>query len=225
MSRCAVFDVDGTLVDSNYQHVLAWHRAFLRYDVPQPLWQIHRHIGMGGDKLVSALAGAAVEEAHGEAIRDGWKQEFDALIGEVVAVPAATELLAAVKESGATLVLASSGKPDHVEHFVDLLAARDLADSWTTSEDVEDTKPDPDLLAVALERVGSPAAVTFGDSTWDAVAAGRLRLPAVEVRTGGFGADELRAAGAVEVFDSLQDVLAHLGRLLALASSPGPAAS
>ncbi len=108
---------------------------------------------------------------------------------------------------------------------MDLLGARDLADSWTTSEDVDDTKPDPDLLAVALERVGSPAAVTFGDSTWDAVAAGRLGLPAVEVRTGGFGADELRAAGAVEVFDSLEDVLADLTRLLALATSPGPAAS
>ena len=224
MTRCAVFDVDGTLVDSNYQHVLAWHRAFLRYDVPQPLWQIHRHLGMGGDKLVTAVAGAAVEEAHGDAIRQRWKQEFDALIGEVTAVPGATELLNAVKGSGATLVLASSGKPDHVEHFVDLLGARDLADAWTNSEDVDATKPDPDLLAVALERVGSPAAVTFGDSTWDAVAAGRLGLPAVEVRTGGFGTDELQEAGAVEVFDSLEDVLADLERLLALASSPGPAA-
>jgi HAD superfamily hydrolase (TIGR01549 family) len=224
MARCAVFDVDGTLVDSNYQHVLAWHRAFLRYDAPQPLWQIHRHLGMGGDKLVTAVAGAAVEEAHGEAIRQRWKHEFDELIGEVVAVSAATQLLTAVKESGATLVLASSGKPDHVEHFVDLLGARDLADAWTTSEDVEDTKPDPDVLAVALERVGSTAAVTFGDSTWDAEAAGRLGLPAVAVRTGGFGVDELRAAGAVEVFDSLTDLVADLERLLALAISPGPAA-
>jgi phosphoglycolate phosphatase-like HAD superfamily hydrolase len=220
MSRCAVFDIDGTLVDSNYQHVLAWHRAFLRYDEPQPLWAIHRHLGMGGDKLVAAVAGAAVEETHGKAIRARWKQEFDALIGEVVVVPAATELLNAVKRSGTTLVLASSGKPDHVEHFVDLLAARDLADSWTTSEDVDATKPDPDLLEVALDRVGRPAAVTFGDSTWDAVAAGAIGLPAVEVRTGGFGADELRAAGAVEVFDSLDDVLANLDRLLALAARP-----
>jgi phosphoglycolate phosphatase-like HAD superfamily hydrolase len=220
MTRCAVFDIDGTLVDSNYQHVLAWHRAFLRYDEPQPLWQIHRHLGMGGDKLVAAVAGAAVEEAHGEAIRERWKEEFDALIGEVVAVPAATRLLDAVKRSGATLVLASSGKPDHIEAFVDLLGARDLADSWTNSEDVDATKPDPDLLEVALGRVGNPAAVTFGDSTWDAVAAGALGLPAVEVRTGGFGADELRAAGAADVFDSLDDVLADLDRLLALAVTP-----
>jgi phosphoglycolate phosphatase-like HAD superfamily hydrolase len=225
VTRCAVFDIDGTLVDSNYQHVLAWHRAFLRYDAPQPLWQIHRHLGMGGDKLVAAVAGPALEEAHGDAIRERWKQEFDELIDEVVAVPAATELLTAVKEAGATLVLASSGKPDHVEHFVDMLGARDLADAWTTSDDVEATKPDPDLLAVALERVGRPAAVTFGDSTWDAVAAGRLGLPAVEVRTGGFGTDELRDAGAVEVFDSLADVAADLTRLLALARSPGPAAN
>jgi HAD superfamily hydrolase (TIGR01549 family) len=220
MARCAVFDVDGTLVDSNYQHVLAWHRAFRTYDAVQPLWRIHRHIGMGGDKLVAAVAGADVERANGEAIRKEWKREFDALIGEVVAVAGATELLAAVKRAGATLVFASSGKPDHVEHFVDLLGARDLADTWTTSQDAARTKPDPDLIEVALRRVGGPAAVMFGDAPWDAVAAARLGLPAVLMRTGGFGTDELREAGAVDVFDSLDDVRTDLDRLLALAVAP-----
>jgi phosphoglycolate phosphatase-like HAD superfamily hydrolase len=222
MAPCAVFDVDGTLVDSNYQHVLAWHRAFTRYDVAQPLWQIHRHLGMGGDKLVAAVAGDAVEQAEGDAIRDAWKAEFDRLIDEVVAVPGAAPLLAAAKDAGATLVLASSGKPDHVDRFLDVLGARDLADAWTSSEDVDDTKPDPDLLEVAIRKVSGTgsamAAVTFGDATWDAQAAGRLGLPAVLVRTGGFGTDELHAAGAVEVFDSLEDVRSDLDRLLALAT-------
>lgn len=221
MTACAVFDVDGTLVDSNYHHVLAWHRAFREYGAVQPLWQIHRHLGMGGDKLVAAVAGEEVEQAHGEAIRDAWKAAFDRVIGEVSVVPGSRELLGAVKASGATLVLASSGKPDHVERFVDLLDARGLADAWTSSEDVVDTKPDPDLLEVALGKVGGPDAVTFGDATWDAEAARRLGLPAVLLRTGGFGADELRAAGAVEVFDSLDDVRADLERLLAMAGRPG----
>jgi phosphoglycolate phosphatase-like HAD superfamily hydrolase len=218
MTSCAVFDVDGTLVDSNYQHVLAWHRAFRRYDAVRPLWQIHRHMGMGGDKLVAAVAGENVEQTHGDQIRDAWKREFDELIGEVEVVPGAVALLRAVKAAGANLVLASSGKPDHVDHFLDLLAARDLADAWTSSGDVEGTKPEPDLIGVAVRKGGGLPAVTFGDATWDAEAAGRLGLPAVLIRTGGFGSDELRAAGAVEVFNSLDDVTADLDRLLAIAA-------
>jgi HAD superfamily hydrolase (TIGR01549 family) len=218
MAVCAVFDVDGTLVDSNYQHVLAWHRAFRRYDVVRPLWEIHRHMGMGGDKLVPTVAGEDVDRSAGEEIRAAWKEAFDELIGEVAVVPGAQELLQAVRESGARLVLASSGKPDHVDHFLDLLGARDLADSWTSSEDVENTKPEPDLIAVAVEKAGGADSVTFGDSTWDAEAAGRLGLPAVLVRTGGFGEDELRAAGAVEVFGSLPELQESLDRVLALAA-------
>lgn len=218
MARCAVFDVDGTLVDSNYQHVLAWHRAFSRYDVTQPLWQIHRHLGMGGDKLVAAVAGEDVEQAHGEEVRAAWKEEFDRLIDEVAVVPGAVELLEAVKDAGALLVLASSGKPDHVDRFLDLLQARELADGWTSSGDVDDTKPEPELLEVAVGRVGGPDAVTFGDATWDALAAGRVGLSAVLVRTGGFGTDELRAAGAAEVYESLPDVQVDLARLLRLAA-------
>jgi HAD superfamily hydrolase (TIGR01509 family) len=217
VTDCAVFDVDGTLVDSNYQHVLAWYRAFRAYDVVLPLWQIHRHMGMGGDQLVPTLAGEAVEAEHGDDLRDRWKKEFDGLIEEVAPTPGAIELLRAVKQKGVRLVLATSGKPDHVEHFVDLLAARDVADAWTTSEDVENTKPAPDLLAVALGKVDATGAVTFGDATWDCLAARRLGLPAVTLRTGGFGADELREAGAVEVYDTLEDIRSHLDRLLALA--------
>jgi HAD superfamily hydrolase (TIGR01509 family) len=218
MADCAVFDVDGTLVDSNYQHVLAWHRAFRRYDVVLPLWQIHRHMGMGGDQLVPTLAGEQVEADHGEDLREWWQREFDELIDEVAPTPGAVDLLRAVKASGARLVLATSGKPQHVEHFLDLLEARDVADAWTTSEDVENTKPAPDLLAVAVEKLEGDRAVTFGDATWDCLAAQRLGLPAVALRTGGFGTDELRDAGATEIFDTLDDIRSDLDRLLALAA-------
>ena len=236
MAVTAVFDVDGTLVDSNYQHALAWYRAFRRHDVVLPVWRIHRHIGMGGDQLVPALAGAEVDQRDGEAIRDAWKAEFDRMIDEVELMPGAVELLAAVCERGHRLVLASSGKPDHVKRYVAQLGARDLADAWTTSEDVERTKPAPDLLAVALDKAGGHEidgseidgseidghgpTVTFGDSTWDCVAAGRLGVPAVAVRTGGFSADELLDAGAAEVFESLEDLRDDLDRVLALATQP-----
>jgi beta-phosphoglucomutase-like phosphatase (HAD superfamily) len=200
--------MDGTLVDSNYHHVIAWHRAFRAYDVTVPLWQVSRHMGMGGDKLVSAVAGTAVERAHGEALRKAWKANFGELIDEVAVLAGAAELLHAVADRGLTVVLASSGEPHHVEHFVDLLSARDVAAGWTTSGDVENTKPAPDLLEVALSKAGGGSAITFCE------AAGRLDLPTVALRTGGFGLDELRAAGARHVYDSLDDVRSALDTVL-----------
>lgn len=214
MPDCAVFDVDGTLVDTNYQHALAWYRAFRSMDVVIPVWRIHRHIGMGGDQLVPALAGDAFEQRHGDDVRAAWKRAFDPCLDEVATVPGATELLRAVKDRGLRLVLASSGKPDHVDHYLDQLQARDLADGWTTSEDVERTKPAPDLIEVAIDKAGGGAAIAFGDSTWDAVAAGRLGVPAIALRTGGFSPEELREAGAAEVFESLDDLRADLDRVL-----------
>lgn len=210
----AIFDMDGTLVDSNYHHCIAWHRAFRAYNVAVPLWQIHRHMGMGGDKLVPEVAGEEVEREHGQALRDAWKDNFAELIDEIGVLPGAPELLREVTERGLRLVLASSGEPQHVEHFVDLLSARDVADAWTTSGEVENTKPEPDLLEVALRKGGGGSVITFGDSTWDCIAARRLDLPAVAIRTGGFGSDELREAGAVEVFDSLDDLRAKLDDVL-----------
>ncbi len=215
---CAVFDMDGTLVDSNYHHVIAWHRAFRAHRVDVPLWQIHRRMGMGGDRLVPDVAGRDTEQSVGEKLRQAWKKNFSELVGEVAVLPGAVDLLHEIKRRGLTLVLASSGEPEHVEHFIDLLGARDVADGWTTSTDVESTKPEPDLLEVALSKAGdrdSVVPLTFGDSTWDCIAAARLGLPAVTLLTGGFGADELRAAGAIGVYESLDDVRADLDELFA----------
>jgi len=203
MHDTVVLDIDGTLVDTNYHHVIAWDRAFREYDVPVPLWHVHRAIGMGGDRLVAHVAGEDVEQEHGDEIRDRWEHEFDQLIGEIRAVDGARELLAAVKDRGLSLVLASSGKQKHVDAYLDLLDGRRLADAWTTSDDVDDSKPAPDLLQVAIDKVSGTSAVKVGDSLWDCRAAAEAGVPAVGVLTGGFSRDELLDAGAARVFTSL----------------------
>jgi len=210
MADIAIFDVDGTLVDTNYQHALAWYRALRRYDVIRPLWRIHRAVGMGGDQLVPHVAGEDVEREHGDDLRAAWAQELEPMIGEVTAFEGAHELLQEVKARGFTLVLASSGQREQVQHFMELVGATDLADAWTSADDVGSSKPAPDLVAVALERVGGGSGVMVGDSPWDAVAAGKVGVPVVGLRTGGFAAEELREAGAVQVFDSLVELRERL---------------
>ena len=202
----AILDVDGTLVDSNYQHVIAWYRAFRDHDVTPPMWRIHRHIGMGGDQLVAAVAGQALERESGDSIREAEKRLYEELIDEVSAFEGARDLLDELKRRGHDVVLASSAKQEEVEHYVDLLDARGLADSWTTSADVERTKPAPDLVAMAMRRAGALSAVMVGDSTWDIEAAARAELKTLAVLTGGFSEAELLDAGAVTVFESLVDL-------------------
>ena len=210
MADTAIFDVDGTLVDTNYQHALAWFRAFRRYGITRELWRIHRGIGMGGDMFVPKIGGEDVEREHGDALRQAWVEEFDALIGEVQPFAATRELLGEVKDRGFTLVLASSGKSQHVETFLDLFGGRDLADAWTTSDDAEKSKPEPDIVATALAKVDGARGVMVGDSTWDCIAAGKLDIPTIAVRTGGFSTEELTEAGAAQVFDSLDEFLGRL---------------
>ena len=202
-----LLDVDGTLVDSNYHHVIAWGRAFARYDLTPSLWRVHRHIGMGGDQLVEAVAGAEAEEARGSALREAWAEEFDRLLDEVHAVPRATELLDALRDRGWPVVLATSGKPHHVDRFLDLLDARDLLTGWTTSEDVEQTKPATDLLQVALKVADAERGVMVGDSRLDFESSQRAGLPGVGLLTGGFSREELREAGAGEVHTDLDELL------------------
>jgi phosphoglycolate phosphatase-like HAD superfamily hydrolase len=201
-----LLDVDGTLVDSNYQHALAWQRAFRSEGLTVAAWRIHRHIGMGGDQLVPALTSRSFEDSHGDAVRAAWRENFDDMIGDVLPVDGATELLSALVEAGAKVVLASSGAAEHVEHYIELLDARQVVDGWTTSDDVDTTKPEPDLLQVARDRVGGRHPLTVGDSTWDCEAAHRFGITALAVRTGGFSDDELLDAGAARVFSSLPEL-------------------
>ncbi len=210
MADTAIFDVDGTLVDTNYHHALAWARAFKRYDIVRPLWRIHRGIGMGGDMFVPHLAGEDVEERYGEELRDAWVEEFDKLLGEVQPFEGARELLAEIKGRGFRLVLASSGKTKHVEQFLDMIGGKDIADAWTTSDDAEKSKPEPDIVQTALARVEGAQGVMIGDSVWDCEAAGRIGIPTIAVRTGGFSVAELEEAGATRVFDSLRALRDYL---------------
>ena len=209
-----LLDVDGTLVDSNYQHVLAWQRAFAEFDVVPGNWRIHRHIGMGGDHIVPCLADDQVERSAGDEIRAAWRRHVDAMLDEVAPVHGAHELLQTLKDRGATVVLASSGPAEHVQRWLDLLDARALADEWTTADDADATKPAPDLFAIAMEKVDAEHAVAVGDSTWDSEAAGRLGLVSYALRTGGFSPEELLAAGAAEVYDDLPALAADLDRVL-----------
>jgi HAD superfamily hydrolase (TIGR01509 family) len=218
-SITVVLDVDGTLVDTNYQHAIAWHRALRTHGYTVQLWEIHRHIGMGGDQLVAALIGDQGEETDGEEIREAEGEAYGELIGEVQAMDGASELLGELHEDGAVVVLASSAKDEEVDHYLDLLEARELIDGWTTSADVEKTKPEPDLIQVALEKAenGGPA-VMVGDSTWDVKAADAAGVPTVAVLTGGFAAEELREAGAAQVVESIGKLRKDRGVLTEIAN-------
>ncbi len=210
MSRAAILDIDGTLVDTNYHHTIAWYRAFLQSEVTLELWRIHRHIGMGGDQLVAALAGDEFEAEHGDDVRAAEKALYMALIHEVRPLPGARALVEDLKRGGHAVVLASSAKPDEVEHYLDLLGVRDLADDWTHSGDVDRTKPHPDLVEAAIGKAGGGEAVMVGDSTWDCEAADRAGIPAIAVLTGGFSEAELREAGAVCAFRSVEELRAGI---------------
>lgn len=201
--RTAILDVDGTLVDSNYQHAMAWFRAFREIGISPPIWRIHRHIGMGGDQLVAAVAGERIEAERGDDVRDAEKRLYGELVAEVCAFEGAGRLVELLAERGNPVVLASSAKKEEVEHYIDLLDAGGRIDAFTTSDDVERTKPEPDLVLAAMRRVEGENAVMLGDSTWDIEAASRAGLPTLAVLTGGFSEAELREAGAVEVYESV----------------------
>ena len=211
MALAAILDVDGTLVDTNYQHAIAWYRAFRQHGKLLPVWRIHRHIGMGGDQLVAALAGEEWDEEHGDDVRTAEKALYLALIEEVEPLGGARGLIEDLKQRGHAVVLASSAKEDEVEHYLELLGARDLADGWTTSADVEATKPEPDLVRAAVAKAGGGDAVMVGDTTWDVEAARRAGLETITVLTGGFSEAELRDAGAGWVFESIEALRDGLG--------------
>jgi HAD superfamily hydrolase (TIGR01509 family) len=214
MPQIAILDVDGTLVDTNYQHAIAWFRAFRRHDVTVQVWIVHRHIGMGGDQLVAAVAGDEIEERLGDEIREAEGELYRELIDEVQPMEGARALIEDLKKRDDVVVLASSAKDWEVERYLELLDASEIVDAWTTSDDVEQTKPEPDLVHAALDKVGgSPEdAMLIGDTVWDVEAAHRAGVQTLAVRTGGFSEQELRDAGAKDVYTSVEELRQKLAQ-------------
>jgi HAD superfamily hydrolase (TIGR01509 family) len=200
-------DVDGTLVDSVYQHAVCWQRAFAQFghDVPAP--RVHAQIGKGGDRLVADLVGETADREDGDAIRAAHDALFAVELPTIRALPQARALLVALRDHGAPVVLASSAGTTEIEHYVDLLGARDLVVGWTTSDDVTTTKPDPEILEVAGRMLATPDVLVIGDSPWDVLAADAAGHPSIGVDTGGFGRRTLEEAGAELVVDGLDELL------------------
>ncbi|MGZ4494675.1 MAG: HAD family hydrolase [Nocardioides sp.] len=208
-----VLDVDGTLVDSVYRHTVAWAEAFRSVGVTVPAWRLHRAIGMGGDRLVTAVAGEQVETEHGDEVRRRHGELFSAGIDEVTALPGAAELVPELRRRGLTVVLASSGGREQTERLLALVGGEELTGSgrWlVTSDDVERSKPAPDLVSAAVERVGGDRVAMVGDAVWDVEAAREHAALRIGLLCGGFGEAELRDAGADAVFESPQDLLDNL---------------
>ncbi len=216
-----VLDVDGTLVDTNYQHAIAWHRAFRAHGFAGAIWESHRDIGMGGDQLVESLVGEEGEERAGDELRDAHDQAYSELIEEVEAMEGASELIAGLGDAGATVILVSSAREEELDRYIELLGAAGRIAGATSAADAERTKPHPELVQTALEIYGCGGrALMIGDSTWDVKAAKEADVPTLALLTGGFSAAELRDAGAVEVARSIAALRAGgIGAVLDLAAS------
>ena len=210
MPLTAICDIDGTLVDTNYQHALAWYRAFRQHGVVMPIWQIHRAIGIGSDRVVEMLAGEQIEQELGETLRAAEGPLYQEMIDEIEPMKGAHELLHDLKRAGHAVILASSAEEKEAERYIKLLDATEFVDGYTTSADVKQSKPEPDIVHAAIEKAGGGAAVMIGDSTWDCKAATRAQLPSIGVLTGGFSEQELTEAGATIVFDSVEHLREHL---------------
>jgi HAD superfamily hydrolase (TIGR01549 family) len=209
-----LLDVDGTLIDSNYQHALAWYRALRERGRTFALVDLHRHIGMGGDQLVKSVAGEEFAAEHEEGAKEAEKARFKELSPDMSPLDGAKDLIATLLDRGCEVILASSGSEEDVERSMEMLDATEL--KYTTSADVEQTKPEPDLIQAALELVdGDREALLVGDSTYDCEAAKRAGIRCVGVLTGGFSEEELREAGAERVYRRLPDLIEDLDTVLA----------
>jgi HAD superfamily hydrolase (TIGR01509 family) len=200
-----LFDIDGTLVDTNHLHTLAWCRAFREHDYQVAAWRVHRMIGAGSSVLMDALIGTS-----DASVQVAWREHFERLAGDIVAFPGAAELIGAVRDRGERAVLATSSPAGLVDlHLEALGITRDDVDAVTSDDDVEVAKPEPDVFCTALAAVDGTAdrAVVLGDSIWDMTAAKRANLTAIGVRSGGTHPTDLRRAGAALVYDDVAHLL------------------
>jgi HAD superfamily hydrolase (TIGR01509 family) len=212
-----LFDLDGTLVDSVYQHVLAWREALERAGISLSVWRIHRRIGMSGGLLVHALlreVGQPVSPEQTRQLREYHAEAYARMLGQVRPLPGARELLAELTRAGVPWAIATSGWLESARPALELLGVGPEA-PIITRDQVQHAKPDPDLFLAAAARLGADieTAVVVGDSVWDLLAARRARALGVGLLSGGYGEDELLAAGAYRVYQDPADLLEHLDEL------------
>jgi HAD superfamily hydrolase (TIGR01509 family) len=213
-SPAFLFDLDGTLVDSVYQHVLAWREALERAGIELAVWRIHRRIGMSGGLLVNALlreTGMPVEREQTERIRRYHAEAYARLVDQVRPLPGAKELLVYLSEAGVPWAIATSGWLESARPALEMLGVGPEM-PLITRDQVRRAKPDPDLFLAAARRLGAQIAtsVVVGDSVWDLLAARRARALGVGLLSGGYGEDELERAGAYRVYQDPADLLSHL---------------
>ncbi len=206
-----LFDIDGTLVDSNYLHIYAWSRAFHDVGLAVESWRIHRSIGMDGSRLIEELSGGAADDVQqrAEDLHLQYYMESSALLRQL---PGARALLEQVCKLGLQVVLASSASEDELSLSRRVLDSDDLVAAVTSSKDVDTAKPEPTIIEVALDRAGVDAdhAVFIGDAVWDVIACGRAGVPVIGLLSGGVSREELEKAGAEAVFDNPRDLCDHI---------------
>ncbi|MEF2976566.1 HAD family hydrolase [Subtercola sp. YIM 133946] len=206
-----LFDIDGTLVDSNYLHVHAWSLALADLGHPVDDWRIHAGIGMDSSKLLDALLGNEKDRL-GEKASDGHSERYSSLADELRPFQDARALLQAVAARGVRVVLATSAPEDELKKLRAALDSEDALYAVTSADDVETAKPEPDVVTVALQKAGVEpgSAIMVGDTVWDIEAASKAGVRCIAVKSGGIGAAELRDAGAIEVYDDVAALLAAL---------------
>jgi HAD superfamily hydrolase (TIGR01549 family) len=209
-----LFDLDGTLVDSVYQHVLAWRDALEQSGMPLSVWRIHRRIGMSGGLLANALAretNHVLTPPEVERMLRLHAEAFRRYSDQVRPLPGATELIARLAELGVPHAIATSGYAETAQRSMQMLGISPST-PLVTRDQVARAKPDPDLFLAAADRVGIPVehAIVVGDSIWDLLAARRARALGVGLLSGGYGEQELDRAGAYRVYEDPADLLAHL---------------
>jgi len=210
-AAAVLFDIDGTLVDSNYLHVHAWYRAFTDVGIPVDAWRIHRSIGMDGDSLVATLTEGADDDTRARAkdLNSRYYKESASLLRPL---PGARELLEAVEKLGIQVVFATSAPDDELDVLRTVLDSDHLVSAMTSSDDVDTAKPRPDIINVALDRarVNAAHAVFVGDAVWDVEACKRAGVVTIALLSGGVSKCELEEAGAHQVFDDPLDLCQHL---------------